>query len=51
MIMVNENVIFLRLRECVSVAPPMVVKGFGAERGCDWRSENLSLGEDVDGRL
>ncbi|KAA0063973.1 uncharacterized protein E5676_scaffold1415G00310 [Cucumis melo var. makuwa] len=35
---------FLKLRECVSVAPPRVVRGFGTKRGRDWRSENLSLG-------
>ena len=48
MFMVNEKVIFLRLHECVSVAPPIVVKGFwGAESNRDQRSKNPSLGEDM----
>ena len=51
MFMVNEKVISLRLRECVSLAPPMVVRGSKTERGRDRRSENLSLGEDMDGGL
>ncbi|KAA0058838.1 retrotransposon protein [Cucumis melo var. makuwa] len=51
MFMMNKKVIFLRLQECVSVVPLKVVSGFGTERGYDWRSENLSLGEDMDGGL